>query len=150
MKTTESIEDILRKLINQNGGQITPAIVLAEAKRKSSPLHTHFTWDDTQAAHQWRLEQAAHMIRKVRVTVEVSPEVTVRVRAFMNVAAPKQEDEDDDDCTPSTGVYVTVENAMKNHRDEILSRAMSELNALKNRYAHLKELAAVWEAVGKV
>ncbi len=143
-KTT--VEQALRDLIKRNGGSITPAIVLQEAKKAKSPLHSHFNWDDSEAANQWRLSQAAELIRKVKVTLVVSPERTVRVRAFMNVV-PKRDSEDEE--APSSGVYVTVENAMKNHREEILASARSELNCVKNKYSHLQELSEVWEAIDK-
>ena len=145
-----TVKETLRKLIKKNGGHITPQIVLDEARRKTSPLHSHFTWDDNEAAQRWRLNEAAHLIRRVRVTVEVAPDVKVKVRAFMNVSAEEPESDEDDKPAPSRGVYVTMENAMNHHRDEVLSRALSELNAIKSRYAHLKELASVWEALSKV
>lgn len=143
-----SVEDVLRDLIKRNGGSITPAIVLQEAKKAKSPLHSHFNWDDGEAANQWRLSQASELIRKVKVTLIVSPEKTVRVRAFMNVV-PKR-NEDDEEEAPTSGVYVTIENAMTNHREEVLARAMSELNCVKNKYSHLKELSSVWEAIDGV
>jgi hypothetical protein len=144
----KNVEQVLRDLIKRNGGSITPSIVLQEAKKSKSPLHSHFNWDDGESANQWRLSQASELIRRVKVTMIVSPERTVRVRAFMNVA-PKRDDDDDEE-TPSSGVYVTVENAMTNHLEEILARAMSELVCVKNKYSHLKELGEVWEAIGKV
>ena len=145
----KNVDEVLRDLIKRNGGSITPEIVLREAKKSKSPLHSHFNWDDGDAANRWRLSQASELIRRVKVTMIVSPEKSIRVRAFMNVT-PKCEDVDGDcDETPSAGVYVTIENAMDNHREEILARAMSELVCVKNKYLHLKELGEVWEAICK-
>jgi hypothetical protein len=145
----QSVEEVLRDLIDRNDGSITPQIVLQEAKKAKSALHSHFNWDDGEAANQWRLSQAAELIRKVKVTVVFSPERTVRVRAFMNVV-PKRDADDEGETPATSGVYVTIENAMKNHREEILTRAMSELNCVKGKYSHLKELVGVWEAIDKV
>jgi len=152
----QTVESALRELLEANGGFITPQIVLQSAKKQKSPLHSHFNWDDGIAANQWRLSQAAEMIRKVKVTIIVSPTRTVRVRAFLNVVqrstfeSSNADAEEDGEEVPSTAVYVTVENAMKNHREEILAKAMGELNCIKNKYSHLKELVGVWDALDKV
>ena len=36
--------------------------VVADAKRRSSPLHSHFDWNNTTAAHAHRLDQAQKLI----------------------------------------------------------------------------------------
>lgn len=45
--------------------------VIADAKNLDSPLHETFEWEDTQAAHKWRQEQARQLIRSVHVSVRV-------------------------------------------------------------------------------
>jgi len=48
-------------------GQLSPADVVAEAKRAKSPLHDLFEWNDTVAANEWRKAQAQRLLREIRV-----------------------------------------------------------------------------------
>ena len=47
----------LERIKEKNGGKLTAGIVVAEAKKKSNPLHRErqWFWDDAEAAHEWRL-----------------------------------------------------------------------------------------------
>lgn len=65
----ETIEARLKKIAALSGGRITPDAVLADAKSPKSPLHDQFEWDDSEAAKQWRLNQARELIRSVRVDI---------------------------------------------------------------------------------
>ncbi|HAZ61006.1 MAG TPA: hypothetical protein DCY89_05470 [Gammaproteobacteria bacterium] len=47
-------------------GALTPALVVEAATDPESPLHDAFDWDDSAAAHKYRLVQARSMIRSVR------------------------------------------------------------------------------------
>ena len=49
-------------------GALNPEDVISAARNKNSALHDRFQWDDSAAAHQYRLEQARRLIR-VAVTV---------------------------------------------------------------------------------
>jgi hypothetical protein len=53
--------------INQKYGRIEAEDLVAEAKDESHPLHGEFTWDDTEAAALWRVEEARSLIRRVKV-----------------------------------------------------------------------------------
>lgn len=44
-------------------GLIDPADVVAEARKRKSPLHSYFEWDDAVASEKYRLAQAQHLIR---------------------------------------------------------------------------------------
>ena len=50
-------------------GSITPEILVNEAKKRKSPLHPIFEWDDTKAAEGYRLQQARILLNNIRVTV---------------------------------------------------------------------------------
>ncbi len=49
--------------IREKHGRLAPSIVLAEAQPEDSPLHNEFEWDDSVAAHEYRLQQARKLIR---------------------------------------------------------------------------------------
>jgi hypothetical protein len=63
------VHDELVKL-RRPGHGIDPEDVVDVAKDPSHPLHDAFEWDDTEAARQYRLEQARYLIRAVRIVVE--------------------------------------------------------------------------------
>lgn len=97
MDKQKLIADRLARIAKHNGGILTPDAVLEDAKSEASPLHEQFTWDDTEAAHQWRLEQARTLIRSVKVEIQTetktvstvryvrSPEATGRQQGYADV-----------------------------------------------------------------
>lgn len=53
--------------------KLTPSEIVKEAEDPKSPLHPYFTWEDTEAARLWRLEEARIVIKifeGVQVTYE--------------------------------------------------------------------------------
>lgn len=67
--------------IEQAHGGIQTIVVVEEARSKRSPLHDHFEWNDTIAAHGFRKDQARELIRNIRI-VENSDDPKL---AFINV-----------------------------------------------------------------
>lgn len=76
----KKIEARLEHLSKLGGGRLTPDAVVADARSKSSPLHGCFTWDDSEAAKQWRLQEARELIRSVRVEVKTEERTLQTVR----------------------------------------------------------------------
>jgi len=70
----------LESLRHESGGKLKPAAVVENAKNEGSPLHPFFTWDDSEAAHQHRLDQARKLIKNVIVTKSDNLPVYVSVR----------------------------------------------------------------------
>ena len=67
-------------------GHLTPEAVVKRARNPESALHAMLTWDDGEAADQYRLLQARSLIRRVVVRVEQPAEnELVKIRAFVNV-----------------------------------------------------------------
>lgn len=64
---SEAVKAALAAL--ENGGRLTPASVVNAARDPSSPLHAHFEWDESKAAHAYRLDQARALIRSVQVVI---------------------------------------------------------------------------------
>jgi hypothetical protein len=63
--------------LEKEDGRIFPADVVKAAEPKSSPLHDHFEWDNSEAGHQWRLQQARSLIARYTVAYETGPEKQV-------------------------------------------------------------------------
>lgn len=74
--------------LEEEHGEVTKELVLNAAQDKSSPLHQHFLWDDTQAAKRYRLDQAGLMIRSIKIVVQVEGGETVTTRLLVNVEKP--------------------------------------------------------------
>jgi len=53
--------------IYQAHGELTPQIVVDEARPEGSPLHSRFDWNDQIAGEKYRLVQAQQLIRAVRI-----------------------------------------------------------------------------------
>jgi hypothetical protein len=78
-----SLRDQLQAIYEKHE-QLTPAIVVNEARDKKHPLHDRFEWDDKVAGESWRREQAHQLIRSVKVVYKsaTDDEPERSVRAF--------------------------------------------------------------------
>ncbi len=85
------IADRLARITKRNHGILTPDAVLEDAQKEDSPLHDQFTWDDSEAAHQWRLEQARALIRSVRVEVQTESRTVSTVRYVRHPEAGREQ-----------------------------------------------------------
>lgn len=63
------------KALEDADGRITPEAVIEAARDEGSPLHQQFEWDDSKAAHGYRLEQARTLIRSVKLLVTIEDRV---------------------------------------------------------------------------
>lgn len=131
-----SVVNELRALYERDG-ELTPEQVLDVASDPTSSLHNHFTWDDTEAAQKWRLNQARTLIMRCKVTVIGSDEQTHRVRAFVNLPAPE-----------GPGAYVSIEDALGDpaKRDVVIQQAMRDVAALRRKYRALADFDAILHA----
>lgn len=118
--------------IRDRHGVLTPEVVVAEAADPEHPLHSRFTWDDTEAASKWRLHEAGQLLR---VTFRPDPEKASDLRAFMAV---KGEESPRSEYVPTTEAL-----ADPFTRQLLLTRMKREAAAFKDRYSHMSEYAAV-------
>ena len=82
--------EALMKIAERDGGKITPAAVIAEARNPKSVLHGAFTWDDTKAARKWRIFEAQNLIRRCRVTIEQDGK-EVETYAFVGLSSDRDD-----------------------------------------------------------
>ena len=78
--TPETIDRI--RSLEEKDGTLTAESVLNDAANPASPLHSHFQWDDSKAAHAYRIDQARTLIRSVRLVITTN-EVAVRTVAYV-------------------------------------------------------------------
>ena len=93
---------LLEKMARQNGGVLMIDDVIKEAQDEGSILHSYFEWDDSEAAVQYRREQARSLIQKCRITVLTSE--PTHVRAFVSLPSDRE----------SGGGYRMVADVMNN------------------------------------
>jgi len=136
-----SAAEALNMIAARNRGNLTPEVVLAAARAKSSALHHYFTWDDTEAANQFRLIQAGYLIRRIRVTYMPTEDHPVRVRAYVNVHEPNDK--------AKAGRYIGVANALESdrYRDQIYHQCQRDIESFMNKYRCLTEAASIIAAM---
>lgn len=130
--TNETLRQQLQT-IHTSKGRLDPADVVTEARNDTSPLHRFFTWDDTEAAEQYRLDQARALIRRVKIEIRTEPDADpIRVRGFVSV------DTTGEDASrhyqPLTEVAGDDE-----LRERVLDEARRDLRRLQAKYRHLGE-----------
>lgn len=132
---TNALRTILK---NHPKRKLMPAAVIEHARQPDSPLHGYFEWDDSKAAHAYRLVQARHLIAEIEI---VSDSKRESAPVFVSLLSDRK-----------TGGYRDVGQvlASKSLRRELLATAVSELRAIQSRYDRLKELASVFKEVGRV
>jgi hypothetical protein len=78
--TKEAIAEI--KAIEDRQGRLTPEQIVEAAQNTSSALHGCFCWDDSEAAHKYRIEQARELLKRVKIEIEYH-ETTIRVVGYV-------------------------------------------------------------------
>lgn len=135
---TSTIDDILEDIASSNGGVLTPELVLNMARDKNHPLHASFEWDDSEAAHKWRLEQAARLIRASKFVAFLNEKDDEPIRVRKWIVLPGGESQ-----------YEPRVKAMKkiNVRQDYINRKLSELQAWCNETPDIEELAPLRKAI---
>lgn len=135
----QAVITALAEIAEQNNGVLQVDAVIAAARPNDSPLHSKFTWDNTEAAHKWRQEQARALIR---VTVKYLPQINDCVRVFVSLTTDQAEE---------GGGYRHLVSVMSNkeQREQLLEDAHADMQRFRQKYRHLSELADVIEAMTK-
>lgn len=140
MVTKPEIVNELQRLAAANDGLLKVADVVEAAKPASSPLHSWFQWDDSAAAHAYRLEQARRLIRVV-IGYVGDDEDAIPVRVMVSLSQDRY----------SEGGYrsMAVVLARQDLRRALLEDAHQEMENFKQKYVQLKELSEVFKTMTK-
>ena len=141
IKNKQSAAHELKAIAEKNNGVLTPEVVVDTARNPKHPLHSHFVWNNTKAGEAYRKLHAAHLIRKVKVTLTGPDQKEIRVRQYVNVHA----NTDADESPNERGFYVDHEAAMKSQpwRDELMEQCKRDAKAFRCKYAALQEAAKI-------
>ncbi len=110
--------------------------VVDVARHPGSVLHGFFTWDDTEAAEKWRLNEARALITSFKIQIENRE---IKVKQFTSLEMDRVKG----------GGYRFMEDVLATDalRQHLLESAVRELESVQRRYTQLEELAAVWGAI---
>lgn len=136
-----SIKEELTQIFNEHEGRIPPEAVIEFARDENTALHAEFEWDDTEAAHQFRLEQARKIIR-LNIDIVETPNGNVRVPVYVSLVSDRR----------GGGGYRALTDVMSDAdmRAQLLQQAIDELRRVQRKYESLRELAPVFEALDRV
>lgn len=139
--STDAIRKELEQLAEQHDGLVTPGAVVERARDPESPLHDRFTWDDSEAAERWRLEEARQLLR-VFVVERPAEGAFTPVRAFVSLSTDRA----------AGGGYRTLQSVMNDEqlRAQMLRDALVELRSFEQKYRQLERLSPVFRAVERV
>jgi hypothetical protein len=128
----------LQRIAKKHGGVINPPDVVAAARNPKSPLHSKFTWDDTEAAEQYRLWQARQLIR---VVVTVVPRTETTERVWVSLTGDR-----------GKGGYRALVDVLSDDdmRVQLLEEAKAEFAVFRAKFGRLSELAKVFAAMDDV
>lgn len=129
MNIKKSVESVVQKLYETNG-EVSASALLEAARKKRSPAHDGFTWDDTVAGEEYRLMEARKWLRIVIIRTENNePEHLVHVPIDKNELMDSRE-----------GVYKPI-SIVVTSIDEFgraLNQAMHQLTAARRAVEELK------------
>lgn len=138
-----AIRDELQRLIVLHGRHFRPEVVVEAASAEDSPLHDSFDWNDTEAAKNWRLQQARMLIRATVTYEAVSKDKLMPCRVFVSLTPDREKG--------GAGYRLTSDVLSDaEHREQMLADAKDEMNRFRAKYRMLTELAEVFAAMDRV
>ncbi len=134
-KTTEKIsQGVIQEILKVKKKKgLTAEAVVDQARKKSSPLHNLFEWDDEKASEMWRFQQARVLINEVKVIVEDK-----EYYAFENISVQVEGEE-------PRREYFERSEIMSNEdlRKQIVAKALEQLMYWKEKYRQYNEFTSI-------
>jgi hypothetical protein len=127
--------------IYRKRGELTPQSVVDEARPDGAPLHSRFEWDDSIAGEKYRIVQAQHLIRAVKIEYTDAAGEKKRVRGFFPIRDIEEDSSDKAGYSPTEDIV----------QDEVCLRILMrqlerDIADLKRKYGHLAEFANIMRA----
>lgn len=130
--------------IEEKKGILTPTIVIQEAKKKKSVMHDYFEWDDSIAGPKYRIHQARQLMNHIEVEIinngDKEPE---RIKMFHNIQII-------DDSKDRAYLSLSTIISSADYRNQIIEKALKELQAWQHRYLQYAELKPIFKAIKKI
>lgn len=119
--------------LQEQAGALTPELLVQVANDPKNPLHAYFEWDEQRAAHRYRVEQARHLLRSIRVVDRPLSSGDdwqhSQTRAFHNVSVTTQDDK-------FIRVYLSTDKILESEQltTQVLTRMKKDLLTFTKRY----------------
>lgn len=123
--------------IRKTHGSLTPYDVVQDAKKESSVLHSYFQWDNEQAAHEYRLQQARHLVACVVITEADDHELKAPIRAFVNLSS-------EGESSYENTIEVMSDEVL---RERVLDALEADMERQREKLQAFQELAEVVEGI---
>lgn len=141
MKITKQVREEVARLYKKHGS-IDEDILVRASRRKTSPLHSLFHWDDPKkAAAVGRREIARQVIMRISVTITPAENdglnCSVRVRKYQG-GMPDGGYKDIDDVLSDEELHARM-----------VQNALTDLRSFKTKYQTLSELSKVLRAIDR-
>lgn len=120
----------------ERNGELTAKNLVDVSRPEDAPLHKVFNWNDEEAAELYREEQGRRLIRCLITVPEGNKVVT---RAYFNIEQKESE-------YHSINVILESEDL----HESLLATALKELKAFKKKYAVLKSLKPIFDAIDEI
>lgn len=143
----EDVHKELESIRRKQNGDLKPEDVVERARSKRSKMHPLFEWDDSVAAHEYRLHTARKIIGSIAIEPAECPKAKTRVYETTVIKETRPDREN-----TSRKVYRPFQELLKDpdERQILLARALRELVAWQVRYRTLQELAVVFRAINEL
>ena len=130
------IQGIKKELeaLRKKHGYIRPEDVVEYARNSHTALHGAFCWDDTEAAHKYRVHQAGELIRSITVEIRPNPkqERVVVVREYVSLPSER-----------GTGGYRHITEVLTEDdlRLQFIDSVQAEFTAFREKLKAVSEIA---------
>lgn len=120
------INMVLKELrwIQENNGEITPALVVEAARDTESVLHHHFEWNNTKAADKWRVRQASQILGAIEVKI-IKEGKPIRMQAYQITRVPFS--------SQANATYTKFTALTEENQTYIKQKAVGDLVRTKNK-----------------
>jgi len=142
MNKWNAIRKELEFVASSNNGILDPRAVVDYAEEnKQSALHARFTWDDKDAAYEYRISQARQIIKTVKIKITTPENKVIQVYKYQSLTPDRKN---------GNGYRATLDIlSSKRLRAQLLMDALKELTRIQEQYKELNELAEVFAAIKK-
>jgi len=143
-KTKRMNEELLNEICKIKDSEgLTAENIVKVAKNKNNVLHKFFDWNDNSASDKYRLFQARQLINEVKIIIEER-----EYFAFENVSVQINEG----GKLKSKKLYLDRTEIMNNKdlREQILNRAMGNIQYWRRQHGAYEELNPIFEGIDVV
>jgi uncharacterized protein YlxP (DUF503 family) len=136
MAIPDNVFKRIDQLIKKHDGDVTASMLVADARKASSPLHSQFTWDDEKCGIEHRLWEARRLIKRYNVVVKKRDPDDIMIHVpHVKVSADDKQQEG-----KYTRIRLLVDNISEYER--ALNEALKILRAAQRAVAELETAAA--------